>query len=227
MKRHMLLTLLLGAGALAVAAGPVHRSARPVVRCSLPVRNYQFEDRSQPVSSVSAVGILAREPLPLSLIDSRDPRLTRLYADPMLLRGVRRYEFVREPRLRIDHCYISKMSVLLHESGHWTLSLRADQNPVALDPPAIERNFTTSEGVRLLTEHLRRNLFFVNVRCYANYGGDTAPSSVGRPLVVPLEIDPFWVQNGEPYWLYRSGHDPRIREWYAEIDRVELEFHYR
>jgi hypothetical protein len=99
MKRHTLLTLLLGAGALAVAAAPVHRSARPVVRCSLPVRWYQLDDRSQPVSSVSAVGILVREPLPLSLTDPRDPRLASLYADPLLLRGVRRYEFVQEPRL--------------------------------------------------------------------------------------------------------------------------------
>jgi hypothetical protein len=24
-----------------------------------------------------------------------------------------------------------------------------------------------------------------------------------------------------------AGHDPRIRDWYTEIDRIELEFHYR
>ncbi len=226
MNSKRLLSLLLAVGVVVIAAAPVPRWTRPVVRCSLPDRDYRFQNASQPVRAVSAEGVLAREPLALPDGDP-DPRLAQLFADPRLLREVRRFEFVRQPRLEIHHCSLSKMSLLLFESGEWTLSLRADQNPLAGELSEQERNVTSGEDVRLFTDHLQRNRFFVTVRCYAGYGTGGESGLVGRPVVVPLEIEPFWVQRGKPYYLHRQGHDPRIRDWYAEIDRVELEFHYR
>ncbi len=226
MNANRMLRLLLAAAVVVIAAAPVPRGTRPVVRCSLPDRDYQSRGGSQPVRSVSAEGRLAREPLALPDGD-QDPRLAHWFADPRLLREVRRFEFVRQPRLEIHHCSISKMALLLFESGEWMLSLRADQNPVAEERGGQARNVTSGEDVRLFSDHLQRNRFFVTVRCYAGYGAGGESGLVGRPVVVPLEIEPFWVQRGKPYYLHRQGHDPRIRDWYAEIDRVELEFHYR
>jgi hypothetical protein len=191
------------------------------------VRDYQFHNPSRPLKSVSAVGVLVRDPLPRPGATERQRELARLLADPETLRGVRAYQFVERPRLVIDHCSVSEMCLLLYESGRWSLSLRADQNPLQLDPPLVDRQVTSSEETRLYTAHLKRNQFMIQVRCYAAYRTSSEAGLVGKPLVIPLDVKPFWVQKADPYYLYREGDDARIRNWYRDIDRVELEFSYR
>jgi hypothetical protein len=225
--KRVLLMLLLVSGLLTVAAAPVRRWSHPVVQSGLPPRDYQFRQYAQPVKSVSAVGVLVRDPVALPDLSAADQKFTGVFADPAVLRAVRAYQFVEPPRLAIDHCSLSRICLLLYESGQWSLSLQADQNPVALEPPEVDRQVTTSEVSGMFTEHLKRNLFIVNVRCYARHGENTTPSALGRAVVVPLQIEPFWVQKAKPYWLHQTGEDRRIRDHFAEIDRVELDFRYR
>jgi hypothetical protein len=138
--------------------------------------------------------------------------------------SIKSFQFVENARLQIDHCSIQQMSVLLHESGHWSISLRADQNPLQSDEPL---NPTTAEPPQLFTSHLQRNEFHVSVRCYAAFGDVLENRLVGKPLIIPLDLRPFWVQRQRPYQLFQTGSNSRIRDHFELIDRVEIEFAVR
>ncbi len=209
-----------------VAAGPHRGVTRPSTYCSLPNHDYQYRDFSQPVRSVSAVGILVRDPLPMAGMTELDRERLRRTGDAVALRAVKAFQFVDRPRLQVDHCSISQITVNLHEDGDWTISLRADQNPIQLVPPAVDRDVTTSEEIYKFTDHLKRNLFKVQLRCYARTGGVPADSAVGKPVVIPLEVAPFWVQRQEPRWFVDTGNDAWIRQYFDIIDHVEIEFTY-
>jgi hypothetical protein len=209
-----------------VAAGPYRGATRPSTSCALPNHDYQYREFSQPVRSVSAVGILVREPLPLGGLTEFEREQLRRTGDVSVLRAVKAFQFVDHPRLQVDHCSISQITVNLYESGDWTLSLRADQNPIQLVPPEIDRDVTTSEEVTRFTDHIKRNLFKVQLRGYARTGGATAESAVGKPVVIPLEVASFWVQRQQPRWHVDTGNDAWIRQYFEIIDRVEIEFTY-
>lgn len=206
-----------------MAAAPRYHRTRPNVRCCIPERLYDYREFSQPARSLSNVAL----PFQVSVTASGKAadRLDR----PLLATGAERrqtiksFQFVDRSKLQIDHCSISQMSVLLHESGHWTVSLRADQNPL----PEQGRKVTTIEPTRKFTDHLKRNEFYVTVRCYAGPLTGGTDSLVGKPLVIPLRIQPFWVQRQEPYQLFETHHDPRIQDYFNLIERVEIEFAYR
>jgi hypothetical protein len=140
------------------------------------------------------------------------------------LSGAKVFQFPNPAVLKIDHCSISEMSVQVHDSGGWELSLRADQNP--LDAPP-EKKVTTIEDRQLYTDHLQRNQFFVRVQCYANYGRAGRSGLLGKPLVIPLEVEPFFVQKGVPLALVVPGYSSKVKANYASIDRAEIEFYYR
>lgn len=224
--RAALLYLAIAAVLITIAAGPHRGATRPPARCQLPKREYQYRDQSQPVRSVSAVGILVREPLPTAGMTEHEREAWRHTGDPVALRAVKAFQFVERPRLRVDHCSISHMTVNLYQTGDWTLNLRADQNPLQLEPPEVDRQVTTSEQPLKFTDHLKRNLFVIRLRCYALAGPSTADSAVGEPVVIPLEVRPFWVQRQQPQWHVDSGDHPRIRQYFESIDRVEIEFTY-
>jgi len=116
------------------------------------------------------------------------------------------------------------MSVLLHESGKWTVSLRANQNPLNVREPL---DVTTSEPTRLVTDHLQRNKFQVVARCYVNYGPGDGNELIGKPMVIPLDVEPFWVHRQEPYQLFETHYHPHIQQYFELIDRVEIEFAYQ
>ena len=213
---------LFALGLVLVAAAPRFYHARPQIRCSIPDRTYQFGKYSQPKSTLSNVAVarpsggispgkwlLPVEPLPNDAARSQQM--------------VKSFQFVDKPVLRSDHCSVSQLSVLLSESGHWTVSLRADQNPVGFAAPKV----STDEPNRLFTEHLLRNQFQIVVRCYAGPMTGTTERLVGNPVVIVLHIDHFWVQRQQPYQLVESDYDARIRQYFPVIERVELEFVYR
>jgi len=116
------------------------------------------------------------------------------------------------------------MSVLLHESGKWTISMRANQNPLNMRDPL---NVTTSEPNRLFTDHLRRNEFQVVARCFVQHGPERANALLGKPMVIPLYVKPFWVQRHEPYQVFETNMHPEVRQYFESIDRVEIEFAYQ
>jgi hypothetical protein len=105
--------------------------------------------------------------------------------------------------------------------------MRANQNPLPDEAPGEPRDVTTAEPARPFTDHLRRNRFFVGIRCYAGPVVGGVDGLVGKPLVIPLYVEPFWVQRQQPDHIFVSGFDPRIQDYFDSIDRVEIEFAYQ
>lgn len=210
-------------GALVVAAAPHYHRTRPAVSCALPNRLYQFKNFSQPVRSLSA-------PATLIAIATATPPVTALdqslaARDLQMRRTIKSFQFVENATLQIDHCSLSRMSVLLHASGDWSVSLRAEQN--SLMPPSSPVDVSTNEKARKFTDHLQRNEFHIQVRCYAGHGPGDVDGLLGKPIVIPLNVAPFWVQKQRPYPLFATGNDRRIEDYFDLIDRVEIEFVYR
>jgi len=206
---------------VAVAAAPTFHRTRPAVRCDIPVRDYQYAKLSQPLRSLSNVPIVISVPLKdfygTAPVDLRGP------ADGKQL-TVKSFQFVKDPILQSDHCSVSQMSVLLHESGRWTISLQANQNPV--NPRQI-LDVTTAQPKQLFTDHLQRNEFHVVARCYSQYGPGDSNGLLGKPLVFPLLVRPFMVQRQQPYALFETGFHPDVQQYFGSIDRVEIEFAYK
>lgn len=174
--------------------------------------------------SLSNVPVLIEAPP--TATGSLDASPSRSLLDPAGRRHLRikSFQFVKAPTLQIDHCSISQMSVLLHESGRWTVSLRANQNPLNVQQPL---NVTTGEPIRLFTDHLQRNQFQVVVRCYVQHGSGDSDTLIGKPMIIPLHVKPFWVQRQEPYPLFEAGYHPHIQQYFESLDRVEIEFAYQ
>jgi hypothetical protein len=79
----------------------------------------------------------------------------------------------------------------------------------------------------LYTDHLLRNEFRIRVRCFAGHGDVGGEGPLGKPLVIPLPLNPIWVQRQQPAPFHEAGIDPRIADYFHLIDRVEIEFAYR
>lgn len=194
------------------------RPARPGTLPGIPDYAYTPGPMAKP-----AVAVLSLVRIPAGRIAGAEP----------LPRGTHPAQMYQLPvqRMQADHCYLSRVAVALHDDGAYQLSFRADQNPRAGgDSPLVPTEFT--EGPRLTeqTAHLKRNLFLVRVRGYAGSGGvsgERPGPDLGRPAVWELAVEPFWVQNGEPYPGLVSGRSEMVRRYFEYIDRVEVEFTYR
>lgn len=221
-KRSLL--MFLACGLVFVAAAPHFHRMHPQVRCGIPNRNYQYGKFSPTRRSLSSGPIVFTAPMTsLENATSASQRLLPPLSSSREQK-IKAFQFVKNSKLQIDHCSISQMSVLLHESGRWTVSLRANQNPLNATEPL---NVTTIEPNRKVTNHLLRNEFFVSVQCFANYGPAGEDTRLGKPLVIPLTIKPFWVQKEQPYQLYETDFHPHLQQYFSSIDRVEIEFAYR
>jgi hypothetical protein len=207
-----------------VAAAPSYHRTRPCVRCAIPDRDYQYQKFSQPQRSLSNVAVLIETPRigTRNLGEGVSRAIVASEAAPQL--RIKSFQFVKDPTLDIDHCSISQMSVLLHESGRWTVSLRANQNPLNVQPPL---NVTTSQPIRLFTDHLQRNKFHIVARCYVQHGPGDSDALIGKPMVIPLYVKPFRVQRQEPYQVFEAEFHPHIQQYFELIDRVEIEFAYQ
>lgn len=208
---------------IAVAAAPTFHRTRTRARCELPERDYQYHSFSQPKRSLSRPGDLINVPL-ATMFGPESLSGSVLGAAGSKQLRVKSFQFVENPTLQTDHCSISQMSVLLHESGRWTISLQANQNRLVADPVM---DVTTMEPKRLFTGHLQRNEFQVVARCYAQYGPDDPSGLLGKPLVIPLVVKPFWVQRQQPHPLFVTDFHPDVQLYFDAIDRVEIEFAYR
>lgn len=134
-----------------------------------------------------------------------------------------------EPRLQVDHCFLSRVAVALHPDGAYQISYRADQNP----QPGADPRSPLKPGERLettlQTTQLQRNLFVVKVRAYG--AAPTRPGlpnlAPGAPVLVEFPAEAFWVQRGEPASKTLTGISPAVKAYYPLIDRVEVEFTYK
>lgn len=208
---------------IVVAAAPTFHRTRPSVRCDIPARDYQHIKLSQPARSLSNVAVVIDPRLALTPSRDVNNRVGPAHADRLQAK-VKSFQFVKDPTLQIDHCSLADMSVLLDETGKWTVSLRANQNPLN---PVNPLDVTTLEPKRLFTDHLQRNKFHITVNCYAQYGSVAGERLLGQPLVIPLTVKPFWVQRQQPYSLFETDYSPEVQRHFDSIDRVEIEFAYQ
>jgi hypothetical protein len=139
------------------------------------------------------------------------------------------YQFTQD-RLRLDHCFLSRMGVVLEADGGYRVSFRADQNPIpvadAMSP--VRRADVIGPG-GLQTSQLRRNLFRVTVRGYANAApGTSRPGPVPTaPAVLDIPIEPFFVERGLPFEGLVEGRSEAVRRAFPLVERVEFTFTYR
>ena len=207
MKSRIVLRLLGIATLLVVTAAPTyyHRT-RPRDCCGIPIRDYQLHSFSPTTTSPSNVPLLLRP------------------VDPTGSRQVKAFQFVEQARVTIDHCAVSNISVLLQQDGRWTLSFVGHHNnPQDTD---VANSNLTAEPADKQSSFVKRNAFHVSLRCYVRHSA-SANSDLGQAVVFPLQVKPVWVQSGLPRDYFATGADPRVGEFFAEIDRIEFDFRYR
>jgi hypothetical protein len=159
---------------------------------------------------------------------------------PGIVRERVKFFQLSETKVQLDHCSLSGVVLTLHESGEWTLSLRADQNPWMTGPDhqvsappqaagATSAVLPASPNLGKETDSLKRNQFFVKVRCYGGYAAREAQPALapGKPVLFELPTAQFWVQRGYPYDFWAKQPLRDVSRYFDLIDRVEVEFSYR
>jgi len=212
-----------------VAAAPCYHCRRGNLVCGIPKRDYQYRESPPSIRAISesALRLTGTDRLELAQPPSAAQSQWR-----RLPGEVKLFQFVDDPVLRIDHCVLSNIAVLINERGEWSFSCRAYKNPLpplqSSDPlPTLGPLVTTAERDRSHSDHLLRNQFVVQLHCYGETTSFTTSSVVGQPLITPIKPQPFWVQRHRPETEWQRGRCSRIALYYEAIDRVEIEFTYR
>lgn len=215
---------------LAVAAGgpvaaelPRHR-VKPCPLPGIPYLPYQPANAA-PKPTLTAVSLVRVPATPAAaVIPPGVPAVV-----PAVVAAPQVYQ-LREPRLQIDHCFLSRVAVTLHADGRYQVSFRADQNPQPGDAD-VRSPLRPGEVVNVppQTTQLRRNLFVLKVRGYGAFPTFDGRASLtpGQPVLAELPVEPFWVQQGQPYDGFVEGRSDAVRQFLPLIDRVEVEFTYR
>lgn len=218
MRRYVLAGVCIGLGVVCVSAvraeWPRH-VAKPKAQPGIPGYDYRSAD-ARPAPTATAISLVKIDATPAPPEGQRRRPTTQVYQ-------------LLEPRLQVDHCFLSRVSVALHEDGWYQISFRADQNP----QPGEDIRSPLKPGERLeiplQTAQLKRNTFVVKVRGYG-----AAPVNVGRPNLtastpVLVEFPPmeFVVQRGEPASKAVHLYSPTVEKYFPLIDRIEVEFTYK
>jgi hypothetical protein len=209
-------------------AGVTYHHTRSHCLCDLPDYKYVYGELSQPVS-VFSLAPLAFEP--------RQPPGPG--APPGLVRERIRYFQLSLPAVQLEHCALSNVSVALYENGAYTLSMRGHQNAWMTGPDNVVSTpvhlFGAVSSLRppipnlaRETEGLKRNQFFVRVRCYGGYPlRDSLPAlAPAKPVLFELPLACFWVQRGHPYDFFAHQPLPAAAQYFDLVDRVEVEFSF-
>ena len=224
-RTALILTGLAVAGGPAAAEWPRHK-VRPGTLPGVPCLPYRPSEVN-PRPTVSVVSLIR---VPAGPAPSAVPLVPAVVPDAPGFVGTPQVYQLRETRLQIDHCFLSRIAVTLHPDGRYQVSLRADQNPQPGDAD-IRSPLRPGEtmNVPLQTTQLRRNLFTVKVRGYGTFPvlGDRPSLAPGQPVLLELPVEQFWVQRGEPYSGFFEGRSDAVRQFLPLLDRVEVEFTYR
>ncbi|MFO0899243.1 MAG: hypothetical protein U0836_17605 [Pirellulales bacterium] len=206
-----------------LASAAEFHCARPACRTGIPTRDYRYRERSRSDTALSGTGT------PLALATTVALTQTPTAAlDAAVPETKARVFSLSRASLAVDHCRITQVAVLLEESGIWTLSLKAEQNP-GVPPNGIVLSGDAREGPdQQFTLHLKRNQFVVRVRAYGNFplAEELRDDSPGKPVMFSLEPRAFWVQRGEPYNLVERAYCPALKAYYPNVERLEVEFYY-
>lgn len=220
MTRSTLATAGLALLAGGAAAELPRRVARPAPVCELPPFPYRPAREMVPptVTAVSFVRVSAGGP-----------------------DGPAVFQFP-QPRLRVDHCYLSRLAVVLSPDGGYTVGFRADQNPQPADDPRAEPLAPLGltdplsplqpgerPGVSRQTAQLTRSRFVVRVRAVGTAPLREPLPGLGatKPVLAELPVPEFWVERGQPFSGFHRGVSRDVRDQFGRIDRVEVEFTYR
>jgi hypothetical protein len=198
---------------------------RPKVVCDIPAYDYLSTNPAAPALAISQTAVLLRSP-------TLEPGL------PAVPGATVSYFLLAEPSLVNGHCSISNVALLIRDDGFWSLSLRADQNPVSSvtglpliavspSPPRVLLPGATLPSQ--FTDHIKRNQFIIRVRGYGAYRDLTdAASFTGHPVLFTLEVPPFWVERALPLIPPPfQGKNAQVADYFKNVDRVEVELTYR
>jgi hypothetical protein len=189
--------------------------ARPKSLSCVPGYDYRSAN-ANPAPTVTAVSLVKVDVTPPAL-PGEPRRMTTLV-----------YQLL-ETRLQVDHCFLSRVAVALHEDGSYQISFRADQNP----QPGNDIRSPLKPGERLnitlQTSQLKRNTFVVKVRGYGAAPVNRAQPNLApsTPVLVEFPTMEFVVERGEPASKMYSAVSCAVQKYFPLIDRVEVEFTYR
>lgn len=204
---------------------PKHTKARPLP--GLPKHDYQSGSTVGPVTTASALGLLLESTLPEPPPTGSTPRPRERV----------RYFQLEQSKIQLDHCFLTRVVLVVRDNGEWTLTLRADQNPWMRGPQHDVAMASNQSGVQGLefpqtekaTNGLKRNQFVVRVRFVADAKlKDPLPGVVaGKPVLASLPAQEFWVQRGQPFDFRATCLSQDLYQNFDLIDRVEIDFSYR
>lgn len=259
-----LVVLLIASG---VGVGGYHRT-RARCRCGIPCQYaYGSVRPTGPATAISATAVLlpgdatpaSPSPTPataaVGVVVGNSPTPLPISPGTFVNQGsskIKFYQFIQS-RLPLEHCSISRVAMVLQETGHWRLSLQADQNPKQPNgvpktaPPvasttALPAAPTTAPPVapripplgalnppQKQTAQIRRSQFFVVVRGYAANSLKDQPdnTTIGKPLLFRFEMEPFWVENGVPRDMVWDGDSSDVKAFFGVVDRIEVSFSFR
>jgi hypothetical protein len=130
------------------------------------------------------------------------------------------------PVLDVAHCRINGASVVIDPQGNWTVSFKAEQNPL-LDRDALVRNFDLQ---------LKRNLFVMEVRLTDSaVSGRSSLPGAGQTLptvgnhrstgLAQIQIPRISIQRESSEFFTFHGNDPKIAQHFEQIQGAEFQFH--
>lgn len=206
-RRTVILSLVLAGGAVAWAGDPGFYRRRAHVRCGIPGwPGYGVQEFQKPVlGETDAV-------LWLELTDARQGSSL---AAPAPERRVRIYQGAKD--LVVDHCTVSRLALAIDETGQWTASLTAEQNPFIM--VGTERQATPA--ARFL-----RNEFHLQLRgvALAKAADPDRIAVIGQPEMFCITLQPFWLTRESRERISQVGRlTPRQLQQLPLVDRVEVE----
>jgi hypothetical protein len=128
--------------------------------------------------------------------------------------------------LEVAHCRISNASIAIDPKGNWTISFKAEQNPI-LDRNSIVRNSDLQ---------LKRNLFVMDIRLTdAAVSRTRAVSAAAKTLptienhrstgLVNLQVPRISIQRESSEYYTFQGYDPKIAQYFEFIAGAEFQFY--
>ena len=220
--------------------------------CNVPPGDYQYMPRTPAVSSGSLPALPRHSPesMERAIQAARNPGVPQV--PPQLgvyPNAMPQFEFQKNPALatsntaalvspdaktlqmaapflEVAHCRIRDASIAIDPKGHWTISFKAEQNPL-LDRDAVVRNIDLQ---------LKRNLFVMDVRLTdAAVSRTSAVLSASRTLptienhrstgLVQLQVPRISIQRESSEFYTFQGNDPKIAQHFDFIAGAEFQFY--
>jgi len=220
--------------------------------CNVPPGDYQYLPRTPAVSSGSLPALprhspesmeraiqAARNPRPpivppqlgvypnaMPQVDfQRNPALATSNTAPLVSADAKTLQMAVS-FLDVAHCRIRDASIAIDPKGNWTISFKAEQNPL-LDRNAVVRNVDLQ---------LKRNLFVMDIRLTdAAVSRTSAVLSATRTLpsienhrstgLVQLQVPRISVQRESSELYTFHGNDPKIAQHFDRIAGAEFQFY--